>query len=82
LFVAALEDGTVIASCGFTHQNNETCELTRVATDERYQRKGVGQALLTFALQQSVSLGYKTAVLSTNGVQTAAHRMYEAKCFK
>ncbi|ELU02540.1 hypothetical protein CAPTEDRAFT_196718 [Capitella teleta] len=81
LFVATLEDGTVIASSGIVHQDIDTCELVRVATEESYQRKGVGRALMKYVLRQSTSFGYKTVVLKTSDVQTEAQRLYETSGF-
>jgi hypothetical protein len=74
MYVAALEDGRVIASCGFLKQDDVTREC--VAWRRRRSIKD-DSFLLQKVMEDSVSSGYGRIILYTTSVQKEPARLYE-----
>lgn len=60
----ALYDDDLKSVCVVVAINSETCELKNIATDEKYQGKGYGRALINF-ISDFYKNDYKTMLVGT-----------------
>jgi GNAT superfamily N-acetyltransferase len=82
MYVASLEGGMAIASCGIRRRDEKTCQLGRVATAKEYQGRGVASFLLKEVMKECASLGYTRITLQTGMFRVEAIRLYQAEGFK
>ena len=61
---------------------NALDELVKMATDECYQRRGIGRALMQAAIEWARQHRVRRLYLETNHTLTPAIRLYEASGFK
>src|SRR4051794_14289891 len=57
-------------------------ELAKMATDENYQRRGIGRALIHAAITWARQQGARCLYLETNHTLTPALKLYESSGFK
>ena len=82
IFIAEL-DGEAVGCVGLrTMQTPGHYELVKMATDERYQRRGIGRALMQAAIEWARQHRVRRLYLETNHTLTPAIRLYEASGFK
>ncbi len=62
--------------------DNETFEYTKMAVDERFRRRGIGEALSYASFRKARELGATTIILYSNTLQAAAIRLYEKLGFR
>lgn len=65
------------------HDSPRSGEVSMIAVDPGYQRQGIGQALLAFAVDQITRLGVPLAQIGTGGDpgHASARRLYEKAGF-
>lgn len=83
IFVAFLE-GIAVGCVALVKIPNQlrTYELAKMATDENYQRRGIGRALIQAAITWARQHCAKRIYLETNHTLTPAIRLYESAGFK
>lgn len=78
--VFALYDDDLRSICVVVPVDKETCELKNIATYEKYQRQGYGQALIQF-ISEYFKTDYRFMIVGT-GETPASLSFYEACGFK
>jgi GNAT superfamily N-acetyltransferase len=80
----ALLDGETVGCVGLLKMSSEVVsyELVKMATDESYQRRGIGRALMQSAITWARQQGARGLYLETNHMLTPAIRLYESSGFK
>jgi len=59
-----------------------TFEFTKMSVDERFQRKGIAEALCYASFDKAKSFGAKSVILYTNNILQPAIHLYEKVGFK
>jgi len=80
-FWVAAEDG-LVGMVGVERHGDGSAELRRMAVHEAHRRRGLGRALLKTAEDFCRSAGYRTLILSTSELQSAARRLYESSGYR
>jgi putative acetyltransferase len=62
--------------------DTSTCEIVKMAVDDRFQGRGIGRALMYAAIAFARQLGAQRVWLETNHVLTPAIRLYESCGFR
>lgn len=78
----ALEADTVIATCMVMPKNNQVWEICKLATDENYQGRGAGAAVLEACMNYAKNRGAKKLLIVTNTILSAAMHLYEKVGFR
>lgn len=84
--IATGDDGELVAvivlgppgAPGRTVGEGEEAELSRLAVDHRWRRRGLGRELVERVGERARELGAPAIVLWSRPYQTDAHRLYEA----
>jgi ribosomal protein S18 acetylase RimI-like enzyme len=74
--ILATDTGMAIACIGIRALTSDTAELKRMFVLPDYRGLKIGHKLLTFAINTSKELGYKTILLDTLPGMTAAIKLY------
>jgi putative acetyltransferase len=77
LFLAALDDNTLIGSGAIRKVDDETAELKRMWLLESYHGRGIGYQVITHLFEFARSKGYKRVRLQTSPEQVRAIAFYE-----
>ncbi len=77
----AIKGSEVVGTCALSKFDPSTFELSKMAVTEEHQRKGAGQGLLDFALEQARFLSAEKVFLETSTKLTAALNLYESSGF-
>ncbi len=72
----AVEDNTAIATCMILPRGNGVWEICKLATDERYQGKGAGKAVLQACMNYAKNKGAQKIMIVSNRVLGAAMHLY------
>ena len=81
IFLATL--GHEIVGCvALLKMNEGEYELAKMATDENYQRRGIGRALINAAIEWARQRDAKRIYLETNHTLDAALALYESAGFR
>jgi putative acetyltransferase len=80
VFMAIL-DGEAVGCVGLMKMGERTYELVKMATDERFQRRGIGRALMEAAIAWARKQKARCLYLETNHVLTPAITLYETSGF-
>ena len=75
-FLVGLLDDRVVAMGALKRITREKAEVKRMRVHPDHQRKGYGRQILTALEARAVELGYRTLVLDTAVIQTAAQQLY------
>jgi ribosomal protein S18 acetylase RimI-like enzyme len=78
----ALCNGTVAGTVALRKVDNTTYEFTKMAVDEKFQRKGIAQALSQASFKKAEELGAREVILYTNSILKPAIALYEKLGFK
>lgn len=78
-FLVGLVDDEIVAMGALKPVDDETVELKRMRVLPAAQRRGHGTAVLARLEALAVELGYRTIVLDTTTMQTAAIAMYRGR---
>lgn len=81
-FWLALMEGKVVGTVGLKDMGDNIVKLKRMFVSSTLHGKGVGEALLTHALNHAKSQGFTKMILNTNERMTRAHHFYEKHGFK
>lgn len=82
LFLAALDDETVIGSGAIRKLDRETAELKRMWLLESYHGKGIGYRVISQLFEFARAKGYKRVRLQTSTEQTRAIAFYKRLGFR
>lgn len=78
----ALLGQSVVGTCALMQESDDSCELTKMAVDERYQGLGIGRRLIEAAIEEFTRRRGKTLFLETNSKLAPAIRLYESVGFE
>lgn len=81
-FWLALQNDHVIGTVGLKDMGNNVVKLKRMFVTSELHGAGIGESLLTFALNHAKSQGFTKIILNTNEHMTRAHHFYEKHGFK
>jgi ribosomal protein S18 acetylase RimI-like enzyme len=81
-FLVGLLDGKIVAMGAIRRVTGDKAEVKRMRVHPDYQRRGLGQHILTALEARARDLGYRTLVLDTAVVQTAAQQLYLKNGFR
>jgi GNAT superfamily N-acetyltransferase len=83
IFMAIL-DGEVVGCVALLKSRDEDCsfELAKMAVDERYQRRGIGRAVMNAAIEWARRKRARRIWLETNHTLTPALTLYAACGFR
>lgn len=73
----AIEEGEPIATCMICPLENNVFELCKLATDERYQGKGAGSAVIKACLDYACSHGATKVKIVSNRILEPAIHLYK-----
>jgi GNAT superfamily N-acetyltransferase len=82
LFVAVVEDGTVVAGGGFRALAPGVCEIKRMWTHPGQRRRGLASAVLGELEERARAAGYHTVRLETGPRQPGAVALYTARGYQ
>ena len=77
----ALIDGQAVGCVGLIKMDDRCYELVKMATDERFQRRGIGRALMDAAIVWARKQNAGRLYLETNHTLTPAITLYETSGF-
>lgn len=81
-FWVAVENGKVLGTVAIREIGKDTAKLNRMFVLTQYHGKGVGPALLQYAIEFAKQQGFKEIILNTHHLMHRAHRFYEKNGFK
>ena len=73
----AVENETVLATCMIVPHGNDVWEICKLATDEKFQGKGAGSAVLKACMDYATKHGAKKLTIVSNRILSAAMHLYE-----
>lgn len=76
------ENGSIVATVGLHKVDGDTCELRKMHSLPTQRGKGLGKAMIEFALSKAKELGYKRVVLETASPLKEAIGLYKKYGFK
>lgn len=78
----ALYDGAIAGTVALRKADDTTFELTKMAVDENFRRKGIAEALSHAALGKARALGAEAVILYSHSSLTGAIALYEKLGFR
>ena len=78
----ALYDNEIAGTVALRKLDETTFEFTKMAVDENFRRKGIGEALSKASFTKAQTLGISKIVLYSNTKNAAAIKLYEKIGFK
>ncbi|MFT3681442.1 MAG: GNAT family N-acetyltransferase [Ferruginibacter sp.] len=75
-------DGVIAGTVALRKLNSGEYEFTKMAVDENFRRKGIGDALCRSSLEVAKALGVEKVILYSNRKNKEAIMMYEKTGFK
>ncbi len=78
----AICDGVPAGTVGLRKVADTVFEFTKMAVDEKFQRKGIAEKLSLASFEKAKELGASDVILYTNSKQKAAIALYEKLGFK
>jgi len=81
-FWIAVQDDQVIGTVGLKDMGENIAKLKRMFVVSDLHGKGVGEALLNYALNHAKAQGFTKIILNTNEHMTRAHHFYEKHGFE
>lgn len=81
-FWIAVQDDQVIGTVGLKDMGNNIVKLKRMFVASDLHGKGIGEALLNYALNYAKAQGFSKVILNTNEHMIRAHHFYEKHGFK
>lgn len=73
----ALYEGQAAGTVALRKLDEQSFEFTKMAVDQAYRRKGIGEALCYASFEKGRELGARRIILYSNTLQAAAIRLYE-----
>jgi GNAT superfamily N-acetyltransferase len=81
IFIAAIDE-VAVGCVALLKLSEVEFEVAKMATDERYQRRGIGRALMKAAIQWARAHQARRLYLETNHTLDAAQKLYASVGFK
>lgn len=81
IYLTALVDDTVVGYCGLLQVLDEA-DITNVAVDEQFQRRGIARALLKELMVQAEKRGITALTLEVRKSNVPALTLYESMGFE
>jgi ribosomal protein S18 acetylase RimI-like enzyme len=81
-FFVGLLDNHIVSMGAYRKYDNDTAEIKRIRIDLEYQRKGIGQLILTALENSAKDRGYKRLILDTTSRQMPARKLFERSGYK
>jgi ribosomal protein S18 acetylase RimI-like enzyme len=78
----ALYDGTVAGTVALRKVSDTVYEFTKMAVEERFQRKGIAEALSYASFKKAKELGADEVILYSNSILKPAINLYRKLGFK
>lgn len=78
----AIENDIAIATCMIIPRKEDVWEICKLATDECYQGKGAGTALMKACMDYAIVHGAKKIMLVSNRILTSAMHLYARMGFR
>ena len=78
----ALYNGTVAGTVALRKVNDTVYEFTKMAVEERFQRKGIAEALSYASFKKAKELGADEVILYSNSILKPAINLYRKLGFK
>lgn len=78
----AICDGEMAGTVALRKVDDTTFEFTKMAVDEKFQRRGIAEALSHASFKKAGELGGQTVILYSNSILTPAIRLYEKLGFE
>ena len=75
-------DGEIAGTVALRKVDNTVYEFTKMAVDNKFQRKGIAEALSYASFKKARELGADKVMLYSNSILTPAIRLYEKLGFK
>jgi ribosomal protein S18 acetylase RimI-like enzyme len=75
-------DGEIAGTVALRKVDGTTYEFTKMAVDNKFQRKGIAEALSNASFKKAKALGADKVILYSNSVLTPAIRLYEKLGFQ
>ncbi|MBL0182675.1 MAG: GNAT family N-acetyltransferase [Chitinophagaceae bacterium] len=75
-------DGEIAGTVALRKVDDSTFEFTKMAVDNKFQRRGIAESLSHASLRKAKELGAQTVILYSNSILTAAIRLYEKLGFE
>jgi ribosomal protein S18 acetylase RimI-like enzyme len=75
-------DGEIAGTVALRKIDDTTYEFTKMAVDNKFQRKGIAEALSNASFKKAKALGADKVILYSNSVLTPAIRLYEKLGFE
>lgn len=75
-FIVAEMGGRIVGMGGLRRKTPENASITRMRIHPDFQRRGIGQIVLSHLEERARELGYSTLCLDTTAGQTAARGLY------
>ncbi len=75
-------DGEVAGTVALRKIDDSTYEFTKMAVDNKFQRKGIAEALSNASFKKAKTLGARKVILYSNSVLTPAIHLYEKLGFE
>jgi len=74
--------GEMVGTVALRKVDDRTYEFTKMAVDEKFQRKGIAEALSHASFEKAKALGADTVILYSNSILKPAIHLYEKLGFK
>ncbi|OXM82514.1 GNAT family N-acetyltransferase [Paenibacillus rigui] len=81
-FFVGLMDNRIVSMGAYRKYDNDSAEIKRIRIDQEYQRKGIGQLILTALEKSAKEKGYKRLILDTTIKQFPAIKLFERNGYK
>jgi len=75
-------DGEIAGTVALRKVDDSSFEFTKMAVDDKFQRRGIAEALSYASLKKAKELGAEKVILYSNSQLTPAIRLYEKLGFK
>jgi ribosomal protein S18 acetylase RimI-like enzyme len=75
-------DGEIAGTVALRKVDDTTFEFTKMAVDNKFQRKGIAEALSNASMRKAKALGAEKVILYSNSMLTPAISLYEKLGFE
>jgi ribosomal protein S18 acetylase RimI-like enzyme len=81
-FLVGILDNRIVSMGAYRKYDNDTAEIKRIRVDLEYQRRGLGQMILTALEKSAKEKGYNKLILDTTSKQLPAQKLFERNSYK
>ncbi|MFD0679289.1 MULTISPECIES: GNAT family N-acetyltransferase [unclassified Paenibacillus] len=76
-FIVGLINDQIVSMGAYRKYDSETAEIKRIRIDQNYQKRGIGQLILTALESSAKDKGYQKLILDTTVKQLPAQKLFE-----